>query len=274
MKIRTGFFFCIVLAIASVVVRVYQVLYVIDPTTGFYREGHLTVPLLNVLLLVAVILFLSFKVKIQSADASIDPGSVLGRGTGVGGAFVHYIVSLGFLFYVLTLLMTSHGAFSVGMLLDAALAILSSVFFIILGTAVVFGRPPEGIAWLSLFPFLWCAWRLIRAFLEYTTIANISSQLFDVLYMVSVLLFLFSVAKSLAGMPSLKNVIAFGFCTVLFAAVTAIPNLILLAEAPRAAVGLNNVAGLILDLLLMVYAIHVTRSMSRGKRPPHLQGDL
>ena len=210
-------FFCVA-APLLLIARVLQRFYMIDATTGFYRDG------LAAAGSAVTILFLLFPVAARllcrlsrPAERCFPARSVrLAVGCFVGGAFL-VVESI-------RLLLTGAGMVN---LLITLLTVLFAAALILRGFAQL-GRIPYP-AWFSLVGTLYAAVRLVAHFADYVGEAIVSDTLFHILASALLLLFFFADGKWQAGMANEKLAAAFfayGMAGALFCAAIALPGLV------------------------------------------------
>ncbi|MBQ9993108.1 MAG: hypothetical protein IJP17_00155, partial [Clostridia bacterium] len=87
----------------------------------------------------------------------------------------------------------------------------------------------ESSPFTLLFPIIWAAMRMVLTFLRFTTVANISEDMYDLVMMVAVMLFFVSMSKFMAGASGISSKwVFFSGCTaILFSMLTTIPRYIL-----------------------------------------------
>ena len=143
-------------------------------------------------------------------------------------------------------------------IITAVFCILSGVSFLYIGVRMLSGDTmtrPIRVVWVV--PMLWSLLRLIESFIRYTSIANISAQLFEVLLIVFSSLFLLASGGLVAGIQPARNrlkSVRYGLMLFLFGLTATLPQLIAeygfsdrLAYTPL----LPRVS----DVLLCVYAL-------------------
>jgi len=256
MKIRPGLFICVIISAVVAVLRTYQILFVIDPATGFYSSGNFSVPLLNTILVAATVYFVLYRFLLNSKERKIGLDTVIFQKS-KARSIISFLIAAAFIFHAFNLALSPNDfTVSPAQWILPAFAVLSALFFAVLGGACLYGRTPSsGVGALAILPLIWAALELIIAFLQYTTIANISAQLFDVLYMVAIILFLFFHGKGIARLGDASGVVAFGFCTILFLAATAIPRTVVEIINGTFFSDLKETSLLILNILLLVYIL-------------------
>ena len=200
------------------IARVLQRFYMIDPTTGFYRDGLAAAGGAITALFIAFPLVLRLLCRLcRPAERQLpDRSTTLAVGCFVGGGFLAIEAA--------RLMLTGKGA---GNILVALLSAVFAACLILRGLAQVgVLRYP---AWLSLVGSAYAIVRLIVRFAGYTGEATVSDALFNILTMCLLLLFFNVEGKWQAGLGSEKNAAAFfayGMAGALLCAAVALPGLI------------------------------------------------
>lgn len=263
MKGKTLILVFAVFAPLLIAVRIYQVYTIIDPETGFYNVSDLSVTVLNAALAVSLLLMLSPLVMWRGKKDLCAADALTVRS--VGGAGI--VSALGASFFAngsMTFLRLASGRVEGGDVIVAIFALLSCFFFFLLLGVMISGRAPRsGMGGAALLPVFWAIVRLVVSFMGFTTIASISEYVFDILAMVSTLLFLYSQAKTLSGRDDPRGMAAFGFAGATLNALSAFPYLfaLLAGNAPSGLVSSFDSQKL-LDLLLAVYMVFAAARIS------------
>lgn len=254
MKLKHSLFIFIAAVLVTLPIRVYQMLYVIDDATGFFKEGSMSVPILTVLLVMALAAIL------VSAFLSGDlfAGAILPRKRTVGGIAA---LAMGVMLLLSSLngsvVQLGRGVVTVQQTVYFVFSIITAGAFLLMGVNFIMGKGYALNGVFALVPVIWACVRLTKQFLEFTTIANISENLYDILMLVFTVLFLFYHAKVLAGMSarkSLDRAVGFGLCAALFAILCTIPRFVLTLNNGGERLGATAQPTL-LDLVLAVYIV-------------------
>lgn len=207
--------------IVSIALRTAQLVYAVDPFTGFYRSGSPLVPTLNaVLILFTLLLLTPLLFKNLSKETAVFEKSKI---TSVFAVIVGIMLCLDATGKFFTVLSSQSDA---GNMLVALTAFLSAIFFFVFANFKFKGQKAD-FALISLLPVLWGILNLTVSFMHYTTIANISSDLLDVLTMVFILIFLYYHARvigKVANGREMNGLFAFGLSSVLFELLYTIPK--------------------------------------------------
>lgn len=202
----------------AVVIRILQLLYMIEPATGFFKPEFASIGTgIGIGLGILALLFLIFSIFRNNEIRYIPKRSV-------SLSVLSFALAATQLAEIFSFVSGSE-KFTPAAALGVLFLLGSAAFFILLGVSRVtnFSLP----AAFSLFPvFLW-VYQLITSFMHYTGIANISENLFDVAMLCFTLLFLLNQAKMCCGVGESKSVrwaLGSGLTAALFCAVTTLPR--------------------------------------------------
>jgi len=226
MKIKNAWIVFAVTLLIALPTRIYQVLFLVEPDTGFYTDGNTTTVIISAclavgLLLMMVICTMDKQKRAYSPIRSI-PAAVIGTLTGLGIIFQ----------YAISLLAGGEKQNQIPSVILSAFGILAGAVLIL--TAYNFATGQNTFVkfpLLSLIPSLWGCVCLITLFITYVSVVNISENIYDTFTVIFLLLFLFAQAKMLAGIEtekSTKRIYVFGLPAVLMALLTGIPSAVLL----------------------------------------------
>lgn len=222
MKHQRLFVFSAFSLLSVVAIRCIQLMFLIDNKTGFFKTGlegvgtALTIFLVVIIALSAMMIFLSKKEKI---DPIPSPSYLLG-GTLILTGLAHIIEPL----------LGAEGLATVPeILLKLRLIMLpvAGIVFIYFGLSVILEKNPR--FGLSVFLVLSLVIRLMTSFISFTGMSNISENMFDVLMLISTLIFILIFGKAICGISrsnSYRRLIAFGVMAVLFTAASSLPSII------------------------------------------------
>lgn len=261
--------------LAAIPLRTCLILYAIDPKTGFYVAGSQLVSALNILLiiltalLVLPLLFIKQKGSAPSLKKSMPLGIMAGL-LAISMAF-DAIVSFGNVF------VSNAGA---GQFITALSEVFAVIFFAVFASKLTTGNiekeEAHSLTLAALVPIIWAALTLIVTFMHYTTIANISEYLFDVLKMVFILLFLYYHARTVGRMPNgkeIKGLFMMGLPAVLFSLVATLPYYI--AHIVDSSKGQFPQPGSIVYVVFSVYILFtLVDVIKRAKNPVDQAEDL
>lgn len=226
MKIKSAW---IVLAITLLIVlptRIYQVLFLVEPGTGFYTDGNTTTLIISACLIAGILLMAAFafadKEKRSYRPIHSLPTAVIGALTGLGLIFQNLISLLG----------TQEQENRLSVILVGVFGILAGAVFILTAYNFAMGQNTfEKHPLLSLIPSLWGCVSLVTRFITYISVVNVSENIYDTFTVIFSLLFLFAQAKMLAGIEtekSVKQIYTFGIPAILMTLVTGVPSAVVL----------------------------------------------
>ncbi len=265
MKHTKIFIFSAFAAISVVVLRCIQIFFITDPKTGFFLENMeeigtaLTLFTVAMIALSSVLIFLFKKEDINPIPTN---SSVLGC-TALLAGLAHFIEPI---------------------ISDADLTTLPSAlaglrFIMILAAGGVFCW--FGIAMLrnkafpySLFTVLIISWvvRLMSTFISYTGMSNISENFYDVLMLITTLVFILIQGKALYGLTRGKNsraLISTGIGAVLCTTTSALPCIIvsLFSEENISHTPVDNpVTGIYTAAFITAYLVNICKNSAKNAK--------
>ncbi len=213
-------------AIIALPLKIYQLLNVVDYSTGFYKNGNFSNIALPIVLALGVVAILTFALSSKKPPEYCPrvKSSILGIITGITAASIGYVSAV-------DLYNTEKAMFSgtVGLIYSCLglISVLSFLFLMVsffMANNLVSVKPA-----IMLPPVLWMGLRLVLTFFDFTKKANISENSYDILSMAFMLVFLLSAAKFMAGAggATSKWTFASGACAALFTALSTIPRYVL-----------------------------------------------
>lgn len=238
---------CVAIALRVTLVRSFT-----DPVTGFYIGKYATLtPILTIVTIVCALILLVplfFPEKVLSPAPLSDKNAPLGTLAALS-ALALLVLSLS-LFFSLVTTSTSGGLF-----LDALFTLAAAVYFGLQAKAFfMVVRTPN--AWFALLPVLWATVHLIVSWMRFTTVVNISANLFDLLKMVAFMLFFYYHARLFGGVSNgreHRGLLSFGLLATFFGLLSAVPPLWVRLTGGR--VGAFQLPDAIATLVLSVYIL-------------------
>lgn len=244
--------------ISVVIIRTIQLMFLTDNKTGFFITGlegigtALTVLAVLLIVLSGMMIFLGKKEKI---DPVPTPSYLVG-GTAILAGVAHIIEPL----------LGTEGLISVPqILLTLRLLLLpiAGAVFIYFGLSIILEKNPH--FGLSVFLVLCLVIRLMTSFIGLTGMSNISENMFDVLMLVSTLIFILFFSKAICGLSrstGYRRLIAVGVTAVLFTAASSLPTIIVsvimgvnLSHTPID----SPITGIFTALFIACYLINICR---------------
>ena len=242
-------------ALASILLWGYELIYAIDEKTGFIEPGHWSSYLMTGLLLFGIcfLIVLPFFTSKNVVGIKQKKRPV----TGVLG-----IIFGGVLVVETVIAFASSAPPNVIVTISAVAA---SLFIIFMAINLIFGQNYSFAGVFAIVPAIWACIRLAVNFMKYTTIANISGNLFDVLMMVFTVMFLFYQANLIAGIDTKKSyrfTQGFGLCASLFCLMCTLPRLLLNLDHSS----YETINPSLSDLILAIYALVFVVSIIHGNK--------
>ncbi len=260
--------------ISAIPIRCYQMFNMLDSETGFYLKTNVTIPLLNCILvgvfvLAVVISYLGKKNTIRPIGRNI-PLAV------VSYLFAFSLIADG----INKLFEASLNGIQVQdgfVLAQGVFALLSSIFFIIVGISFTAGTDSfvrRGI--LAVMPVFWAISRILQRFSVAIDFKNVSELLYELAMLCLVMLFFMSFARvyvSTEGAKMSWRIFAFGIPAALFAFLCSLPRfLVKFMGMPERLV--KNSPPEIADLGMAIFIVAVLIAFVSGRRDPVLDTDI
>lgn len=250
MKIKSLWIPFALFLLAAVPLRVYQVAYLIDPTTGFFESGEslyqIFLGILALFVLIIMIMTASckntsefqFRRNIFSGVFALVAAAAMAADSGAN--LLIYVVDHGTLRYLIL----------------SICGVLGMIAFLVAAVSHFTGRNTFRKApVLALLLPLWvCVRAVVLTFIEYTNVTTISSNMLSVLSVLGMLMFLFSLSKLFTGIETPKTgkrTVMLGFLMVLFTLVACVPQGV---DAVQNGFSLTSSWTFLADLALVLYS--------------------
>lgn len=274
MKIRNTLVPFFLGALIALPLKIYQLLKIVDYTTGFYKSGNVANVLLPIVIaLCAVAVFVTALTSRKFPQYSPKVKSVaLGIVSGITAISIGYASAV-------ELFQPSKAMFdgTIGLIYSCLglISVLSFLFLMVsffMANNLVSVKPA-----IMLPPVLWMGLRMVLTFFDFSHKANISEISYDILMMAAMLIFLLSMAKFMsgAGEGTSKLTFASGACAALFALLSAVPRYVLRFSNANKGVTLQLSAETaktydphLPDLMLAIFAIGFLYYISTPVRQP------
>ena len=266
----------------SLPVRIYQQLLLVDRNTGFYTDGNVSS------VLVTVFLFAGTAAVIVSGQLTKKqwPGAytpIACKFTAAFGILAGVMMIVQAIMSMMRVASSGSRGLSEEEMIAAgaqhpllysflALVEIAAAIVIVLTAADIargknaFRRYPVA----TLVPQLWGCVSLIVMFVKFTEVVNTAENLYDMFFMIFLLLFFSAQSKLLSGIDEKKNfrlALEFGLPAVLFGLATSVPDLL---AGLAGAVPLNQftltsgLANLLLSLYVLGYLAALFRSWEKS----------
>lgn len=259
MKHLKIFIFAAVALVSAVILRTIQLIILTDSKSGFYKEGLEGIGITIMVVLVGIIAFASLLIFLfDKKELSTAPSSSVILGTAALFAGIANFIEP----FINTVTLTAVPEFLLGLRVIMILA--SAAAFCWLGAAILFNKKihPE----LSIvFIVAWVV-RLMSTFICFTGMSNISENLYDVLMLISTLVFFLFFGKSICSISKSttnRKLVATGIAAVLFTAVSSIPCLITYIVGDFTFVHTpidNPITGLFMAFFIAVYLVDICKN--------------
>ena len=241
--------------LVSLPTRVYQLLALVDPTNGFYKESDVTIPVLYGVVAVFGVLFLVLSFVSKEVPS---PKLPTGKNPVLGIASFVMVAGLGtdmfsilskiipanqmnagiFISLLRSNLSKSGGAFTI---LEFIFAFFAIIYFIVFGISHLNGKASyKEFKLLALAPLCWSMTVLVTKLMNAISFIKVSELLFEIFMFVFVMLFFLTFARISSGVfteDSMWGIYGYGLVASLLAAIVTIPRIVI------ALVGLDAVEG-------------------------------
>lgn len=201
MKQKSSLALYIIASVFMIITRLFQMIVMIDPETGFYREGFSSAEFILfgawgvILFLIIVFGYLGDPPKDKMPEKAVP--------LGVASIFLSFAMGFYMYYYSATDRVINAMDF-----IFIACILASSLFFLIYGLALfgIFHMP----VYLSVIPIVFCGLRLALVFIKYTGMAKISDNILDIGMLVSCLIFMLFHGKIISGID-FKHSVKWGY---------------------------------------------------------------
>lgn len=267
---------------AALIIRVFQLLLVVDIDTGFYEAGH---PLSYALsaVMVAGILLVGFTVIFGSSKNTQVGGTQMKNpfltdldtlAHSLGATFSVSVMTMSFALVLDAILQffehMAQSAVTPVFLLNFAFMLATAAVFLRIAFACMKGRPlSRAMGYSLLLPVIWYTIRSTEYFMSFIQITNISENLLLLLSSLSTLLFLVLCARFFSGYEKNNTrpmLIITGLTCSLVCAVSTVPRYVMIYFGPT---GIRQATRMpmIEDLIMAVIAASVAFVLLGANQP-------
>jgi len=212
--------FAAVMTLIAVPLRTYQLVNLVEPSTGFWLEKDLTVFILYGI--IGLVIVLAFFI---SGLSGVMPGPKFPEKRSIPLGIVSLLMTVAFAYENVTLLMESmltyqsyqatgtvvstYSLMSSGVgpaFLESIFGLLAALYFMVLAISLFQGSGAyKRRRVLALNPVLWAIFRLIVQFVNPIRYQNVSQLLFELIYLVFTMIFFLSFARIASGVNETKS---------------------------------------------------------------------
>lgn len=289
-KVNPFMFF--VVFIASVVLalpfRVYQLMVNVEAGTGFWKDhGHFSVPVLYVILALATVIPILLSLIYKNGLGQIDS---VGEKKPVGGVIsvlfaaglvVNAIVryrDFSDLYFSYTsgaavdqpmmTYLSKSGAIAMG--LEAFFAVVSAIFFLLLGIAFITGKDPSEYKLLAIMPVFWSIFRIMHRFMRKISFLNVSDLFLELAMIVFLLMFFMAFAQVTAkvnGKGLEWKLFAYGLPAALFCLLCFVPRIVVAILGHSELIASDSTIEIV-DVTAAAFVLYVLIDRSKVFRKP------
>ena len=284
-------FVLFIVFIASVILalplRVYQLMVNVESGTGFWIDrSHFSIYVLYAIAAVGTVLPIVLSLVYKSGLGKVEPvaekktlGGVISFAMAIGllvDAITRY-TAFSDLYFGYTVsgdsttmvsYLSKSGALAMG--LEAFFAVVSAIYFIMLGIAWLTEKDPSEYKLLAVMPVFWAIFRIMHRFMRKISFLNISELFFELLMIVFLMMFFMAFAQITAkvnGKGLEWKLYAYGLPAALFCLICFIPRIVvaILGKGELIADG-SSVE--VVDLTSAAFVLFVLVDRSRVFRKP------
>lgn len=267
MRIKTAWFILIGALVVALPVRIYQMLFLVDPATGFFTDQNIVAICLAIFMIIvsAVIMFMCFYDK--NAPKRFEPiksipAMIAAAASGIG-IIVHSISALlidngahdSLSQDAANAVTTLEGGQAYLNVIMAFVGVAAGIVILIAAFNFATGKNVfRSIPVVAIIPLLWFCINLITLFTNYTNVTYMTENMMDMFSIILVTFFLLSQGKMFARVNPVKTgkrIYAFGLPTILYGFVSALPNFVLQA------MNLPHTSSLKMTLNIVIFLVAV-----------------
>lgn len=284
-------FVLFIVFIASVILalplRVYQLMVNVESGTGFWIDrSHFSIYVLYAIAAVGTVLPIVLSLIYKSGLGKVEPvaekktlGGVISFAMAIGllvDAITRYTAFSDLYFgysvsgdsTTMVSYLSKSGALAMG--LEAFFAVVSAIYFIMLGIAWLTEKDPSEYKLLAVMPVFWAIFRIMHRFMRKISFLNISELFFELLMIVFLMMFFMAFAQITAkvnGKGLEWKLYAYGLPAALFCLICFIPRIVvaILGKGELIADG-SSVE--VVDLTSAAFVLFVLVDRSRVFRKP------
>ena len=241
-------------AIIALPMRVYQLLTIVEPGTGFWETKNASVYALYAVAALSVLccVLISYLCKNNLSRASAPGGkkpvigliAFLAVAALIANAITRYadFSDLYFNYSTASANYTAEGVLSLreyltktgalSMALEAFFAVISAIYFFFYGLSAFSGKSVSEYKLLAVSPVLWCIFRVIHRFMREISFLNVSELFFELCMIIFLMMFFMVFAQVTAkvnGKGLEWKLYAYGLPAALFCLICFVPRLIVIA---------------------------------------------
>ncbi len=268
----------------AIPLRTYQLMFITDSNTGFYKTENWSIYAMYALAALAIIVpYIVVKLAKNVPSSQIPPIRKNGF-----MAVSSILFGLGIVFDVLSsaleLFLNKDNASAqtamgkenaLPLLLEMGFGIFAAIYILIFGISYIDGKTKYSqYKFMALAPLGWTIGRVILRFLRkiaYVNIADLILELFALAFMMIFLLSLARVSSGLANEKSMRSIFASGYVCVFFCAVANVPRVVLMLIGKSQMLP-NEYPLQLCDLFFALFAVaYIVNSMKYAKENDHAE---
>ena len=275
------FVFFIGASIILLPLRVYQLLTNIESGTGFWiNSDHFTIPIFYAVMALGTLLSIVFAFlyrkglgKIEDSDARKPIGGVIcfaNTAALIVNAILRYRAFYDL--YIAYNVYENPSLFNylsksggIAMALEAFFAVVSAIFFIMLGIAMMTGKDPSEYKILAIMPVFWAIFRIMHRFMRKISFMNVSDLFLELLMIVFLLMFFMAFAQvtcKINGKGIEWKLFAYGLPAALFCLLCFVPRVVVTILGKGSVIAADSSIEFV-DLTMACFVIYALVDRSR-----------
>lgn len=240
------------LLIASLPIRIYQLLTIIESDTGFYKTVDRSVYVMYILAFAAVVIPYILATVAKNIPASKSPfrrNKILAATSFfLGAGIVLDVVSAASKLIINARNFTASGLSFFGtaeqgqvpLLFEAIIGIFAAIYLFVFGISYIDGRTTYSqYKFLAITPFFWAMARLVLRFIRkisYVNVSDLMLELFGIAFMMVFFMSFARISSGLSNNKAMRSVFASGSVAVFFLGVSNIARVVMLVSGNGAGI--------------------------------------
>ncbi|MBR5246513.1 MAG: hypothetical protein IKV25_03980 [Clostridia bacterium] len=220
----------------AIPLRTYQLLFITESDTGFYKSVNWTVYALHLIAILAVAVSYVMVNLAKSVPSSKNPPSRKNKFLSVSSICFGFGIVLDAISIFSKLFLDKSGVALaergnlVPLLIEGIFGVFAAIYILIFGISFFDGKTTYSqYKFLALTPLAWSVGRVIIRFLTRISYVNIADLLFELVAVSFMMIFFLALARissGLANETSMRSLFASGFASAFFCLLTNVPRVI------------------------------------------------
>ena len=245
--------------ISGCIIRIVQFTSTIEESTGFYKTDSPSIIIINVFSVLVYLMFLSCFLFFKNTK-NTDGTKILNMSSKrpiINLALVSLFVSK-----VIFIIMNNGKNIDSNLMAELALSLFFAFYLFMTMSYGKTIRQGKGYELMAIAPIIYSIYMLANTFIKYTSIANISERMFEIIMLCFLVLFFTSYSKFATGRSSEKPVFVWGLCAAFSTAMYVVPSLVLFKSLDENA--FNFIINHLIELFICLYVLVITIKIRKG----------